>query len=192
MATHASIPHSMENATLTHHASQVLASLMWPTYCPDPSTAVCKRRRPPLGINNACKCVPILIIIVLYYMYIMANVSGVLYTGVTNYLERRVADHKQKLRDGFAKKYDVTRLVYQGERRSRTWRGDSGWPGGGAPVARPFRHEWERPYLHGSGWEGGWVELCSERGQAIAEFREFQDGPRIALLLGPITMPQTG
>jgi len=56
--------------------------------------------------DNACKCVPILIIIAIYYMYIMANVSGVLYAGVTNYLERRVADHKQKLRDGFAKKYD--------------------------------------------------------------------------------------
>ena len=98
MASHASIPHSMENATLTHHASQVLASLVWPTSCPDPSTAVCKRRRPPLGINNACKYVPILITIVICYMYIMANVSGVLYTGVTNYLERRVEDHISEFR----------------------------------------------------------------------------------------------
>jgi putative endonuclease len=41
-----------------------------------------------------------------------ANPSGVLYTGVTNQLEGRVAQHKQKLIPGFAKKYDVVRLVY--------------------------------------------------------------------------------
>jgi putative endonuclease len=36
----------------------------------------------------------------------------VLYVGVTNYLERRVRKHKDKLIEGFTKKYDVTRLVY--------------------------------------------------------------------------------
>ncbi len=48
----------------------------------------------------------------LYHVYILANPSGVLYTGVTNDLERRVAQHKQKLQSGFTKKYEVVRLVY--------------------------------------------------------------------------------
>ena len=48
----------------------------------------------------------------LYHIYILANPSGVLYTGVTNHLECRVAQHKQKLQSGFTKKYEVVRLVY--------------------------------------------------------------------------------
>ncbi|MCD6288275.1 MAG: GIY-YIG nuclease family protein [Candidatus Hydrogenedentes bacterium] len=47
-----------------------------------------------------------------YYVYIMANKSGTLYTGVTNNLERRVYEHKQKLVPGFTKRYNITRLVY--------------------------------------------------------------------------------
>src|ERR1700741_2060899 len=47
-----------------------------------------------------------------YHVYILASASGVLYAGVTNFLERRMREHKQKLIDGFTKKYDVTRLVY--------------------------------------------------------------------------------
>ena len=47
-----------------------------------------------------------------YHVYILANPSGVLYTGVTNHLERRVGQHKQKHIPGFTKKYDVVRLVY--------------------------------------------------------------------------------
>lgn len=35
-----------------------------------------------------------------------------LYTGVTNNLIRRVYEHKQKLVDGFTKKYNITKLVY--------------------------------------------------------------------------------
>jgi putative endonuclease len=47
-----------------------------------------------------------------YYVYIMANRSRTLYTGVTNNLQRRVYEHKQKLVEGFTKKYNITRLVY--------------------------------------------------------------------------------
>jgi len=35
-----------------------------------------------------------------------------LYTGVTNDLERRVWEHKDHQTDGYTKKYDITRLVY--------------------------------------------------------------------------------
>jgi putative endonuclease len=47
-----------------------------------------------------------------YHLYILASATGVLYTGVTNHLDRRLAEHKLKLNSGFAEKYDVTRLVY--------------------------------------------------------------------------------
>ena len=45
-------------------------------------------------------------------VYILASKSGVLYTGVTSRLDRRIIVHKLKLIDGFSKKYNVTRLVY--------------------------------------------------------------------------------
>lgn len=48
-----------------------------------------------------------------FYVYIMTNKRNtVLYTGVTNDLKRRVYEHKEKLIDGFTKKYNVTKLVY--------------------------------------------------------------------------------
>ena len=47
-----------------------------------------------------------------YYVYIMTNKSRTLYTGVTNNLERRVYEHKQKLIPGFTTKYNISRLVY--------------------------------------------------------------------------------
>ena len=47
-----------------------------------------------------------------YYVYILASQSRVLYIGVTNDLERRLLEHRQKLIPGFTRKYTVTRLVY--------------------------------------------------------------------------------
>jgi putative endonuclease len=48
-----------------------------------------------------------------YYVYILTNKAGtVLYTGVTNDLKRRVFEHKNKLVEGFTKKYNTERLVY--------------------------------------------------------------------------------
>ncbi|MEK7464843.1 MAG: GIY-YIG nuclease family protein, partial [Patescibacteria group bacterium] len=47
------------------------------------------------------------------YVYIMTNRRNtVLYTGVTSDLPRRVSEHKQKLVEGFTKKYNITKLVY--------------------------------------------------------------------------------
>ena len=47
-----------------------------------------------------------------YCVYIMANQSGTLYVGVTGNIKERVHHHKQKLIDGFTKKYNIDRLVH--------------------------------------------------------------------------------
>ena len=47
-----------------------------------------------------------------YYVYIMTNQKRTLYTGVTNDLVRRVYEHRQKLVDGFTKKYNLSWLVH--------------------------------------------------------------------------------
>jgi putative endonuclease len=47
-----------------------------------------------------------------YYVYIMSNKTGTIYTGITSNLERRVYEHKNGLVDGFTKKYNITRLIY--------------------------------------------------------------------------------
>lgn len=48
-----------------------------------------------------------------YFVYIITNkYNDVLYTGVTNNLERRIYEHKNKLVDGFSKKYNLGKLVY--------------------------------------------------------------------------------
>ncbi len=48
-----------------------------------------------------------------YCVYIITNKHNtVLYTGITNDLKRRVYEHKEKLVDGFTKKYNITKLVY--------------------------------------------------------------------------------
>jgi putative endonuclease len=48
-----------------------------------------------------------------YYTYILASQkNGTLYIGVTNDLERRILEHKQKINEGFTSKYDVNMLVY--------------------------------------------------------------------------------
>ena len=48
-----------------------------------------------------------------YYIYILTNkTNNVLYTGVTNNLEKRAYEHKFKLINGFTSKYNVNKLVY--------------------------------------------------------------------------------
>ena len=48
-----------------------------------------------------------------YYVYMLTNWNNkVIYVGVTNDLERRVYEHKNKLVEGFTKKYNLNKLVY--------------------------------------------------------------------------------
>lgn len=48
-----------------------------------------------------------------YYVYIISNkFNDVLYVGVTNNLVRRIYEHKNKLYNGFSKKYNLTKLLY--------------------------------------------------------------------------------
>jgi putative endonuclease len=48
-----------------------------------------------------------------YCVYIMSNAHNtVLYTGVTNSLQRRVLEHKSGTGSKFVKRYNVTKLVY--------------------------------------------------------------------------------
>jgi len=47
-----------------------------------------------------------------YYVYIMTNRSGTLYTGVTNDLERRVYEHKSRIGSRFTTRYKIDRLVH--------------------------------------------------------------------------------
>ena len=48
-----------------------------------------------------------------YYVYILTNKTNrVLYIGVTNNLERRIFEHKNKLVEGFTKKYNLSKLIY--------------------------------------------------------------------------------
>jgi len=48
-----------------------------------------------------------------YYVYILANKNKtVLYTGVTSNIKGRMWQHKNKMLDGFTKRYNIDRLMY--------------------------------------------------------------------------------
>jgi len=48
-----------------------------------------------------------------YWVYIITNIGNtVLYTGVTNNLHKRIAEHRNKKGSKFTSKYNVTKLVY--------------------------------------------------------------------------------
>jgi putative endonuclease len=48
-----------------------------------------------------------------YYTYILTNKrNGTFYVGVTNNLQRRIFEHKEKKIEGFSKKYGLTILLY--------------------------------------------------------------------------------
>ncbi len=49
-----------------------------------------------------------------YFVYIATNfINTVFYTGMTNDLNRRMYEHKNKLIKGFTSKYNINKLVYR-------------------------------------------------------------------------------
>ncbi|OGZ00539.1 MAG: excinuclease ABC subunit C [Candidatus Liptonbacteria bacterium RIFCSPLOWO2_01_FULL_45_15] len=48
-----------------------------------------------------------------YCIYIMTNkLNTVFYTGVTSNLLKRIYEHKNKVIDGFTKRYNIVKLIY--------------------------------------------------------------------------------
>jgi putative endonuclease len=48
-----------------------------------------------------------------YYVYLLTNWNNkVMYVGITNNLERRIYEHKEKVVKGFTEKYNVNKLVH--------------------------------------------------------------------------------
>jgi putative endonuclease len=47
-----------------------------------------------------------------YFIYIITNKTGTLYIGLTNNIKKRIYEHKNKLIEGFTKKYNIDRLLY--------------------------------------------------------------------------------
>jgi putative endonuclease len=47
-----------------------------------------------------------------FHVYALAGKSGVLYVGVTGHLAKRIWQHKEKLGSGFARQYNLDRLVW--------------------------------------------------------------------------------
>ena len=60
----------------------------------------------PIGVGN-----DIVTMSKQYYVYIATNkINTVLYTGMTNDVERRMIEHKMKLIKGFTSKYNINKL----------------------------------------------------------------------------------
>ena len=48
-----------------------------------------------------------------YYVYIMSNkYNTVFYVGITNDLKRRIYEHREKLVEGFTRRYNLVKLLY--------------------------------------------------------------------------------
>ncbi len=51
-----------------------------------------------------------------YYVYILTTKNNkMLYIGITNNLERRMFEHKEKVTPGYTKKYNLNKLVFYQE-----------------------------------------------------------------------------
>jgi len=58
---------------------------------------------PPKSIRRFQRC---------YFVYILANLHGTLYAGLTDDMRKRMIQHKSGTFDGFTRKYNIDRLMY--------------------------------------------------------------------------------
>ena len=66
-----------------------------------------------LSFRGVCATRNLMVFMKSYYVYLLTNWNNrVIYAGVTNDLNRRIYEHKNKLIEGFSKKYNLTKLVY--------------------------------------------------------------------------------
>ena len=93
----------------------------------------------------------------LYYVYVLTNANHkVLYTGVTNDLERRCFEHKEKKIKGFTQKYNVDKLIYYEEfdfidiaiTREKQIKGYSREKK--IAIINQFNNEWKNLYQNGT------------------------------------------
>lgn len=90
-----------------------------------------------------------------FAVYIVTNKShSVFYTGFTNGLSRRLYEHKNKLVDGFTKKYNIDKLVYYEfhnnpveaiarEKQIKDWRREKKFK-----LIESINPDWEDLYQH--------------------------------------------
>ena len=80
-----------------------------------------RAKHPTKGRISCAEAIPFKVVYLLikmkkYHVYIMTNdYNTVLYTGVTSNITKRVYEHKNKLVDGFTKRYNISKLVYAEE-----------------------------------------------------------------------------
>ena len=48
----------------------------------------------------------------MFWVYLIASLSGTLYVGLTDNLSKRLREHRLDLFDGFTKRYKIHRLMY--------------------------------------------------------------------------------
>ncbi|MGB0869726.1 MAG: GIY-YIG nuclease family protein [Flavobacteriales bacterium] len=90
-----------------------------------------------------------------YYVYIISNKrNGTLYIGMTGDIERRILEHKNKIFEGFSKKYDLNILVYFEEHQTYQNAKQREF------QLKKWRREWKIDLIHLS--NPMWVDLSSE------------------------------
>ena len=93
----------------------------------------------------------------IYFIYIISNKkNGTLYIGMTNNLARRMYEHKNKLIEGFSKKYDVCKLIHYeifNDPSSAIHR---------EKLLKNWNREWKIKLIEKNNPE--WRDLCSELG----------------------------
>jgi len=100
-----------------------------------------------------------------YFVYILANLSGLLYVGLTDDIRKRMIEHKSGTFDGFTKKYKIDRLMY-----FETYN-DSTIAATRELQIKKFRREKKIALF--AGGNPGWRDLTSELFQSIGIPRYF-------------------